>query len=92
MFTNDALEKLKLRGLKTTPVLHINVTNNDRLLKPVTFKFTMKELAQRRGKMVILRDNNDTFEDITDELFEDDETTVTQSENYFSFDVAHFSR
>ena len=92
MFTNDALEKLKLRGLKTTPVLHINVTNNDRLLKPVTFKFTIKEFSQKRGKMVILRDNNDTFEDITDELFEDDETTVTKSENYFSFDVPHFSR
>ena len=73
-------------------MLHIDVADNECLLKPVKFEFALKEAVRKKGKMIILRDNDDTFEDITDEVFENDKTTVIVSEKYFSFGVRHFSR
>ena len=87
LFLNDAVKRLELLGLKATPVLHIDVANSEYLLKPVTIQFAIEEVVQKKGKIVILRDNNDTFEDVTN-----DATELAKSENCISFKVDHFSR
>ena len=68
-------------------MLHVDVANSEYLLKPVTIIFAIEEVVQKKGRIVILRDNNDTLEDVTDDV-----TEIAKSKNSISFKVDHFSR
>ena len=73
-------------GLKTTPILHINTTNNEKISKCVEIQLPIHDGLEKRGRLIILRDNEDTFEDITEEV------APERNEKYISFKVDHFSR
>ena len=80
------MKRLKIWGLRATPVLHICTVNNEQLSKPVEIHLPIEDGLQKRGKLIILQDSNETFEDITDDI------KVTKREHYISFKVDHFSR
>ena len=79
------MKSLGILGLKTTPVLHVNLTNSGRLLKPVKIKLSMHDVIESRGKLIILRGSDGTFEDITHEI------EYETSGKCISFKVTHFS-